>query len=319
MANKQERTRLLSKLAHSVVDEVERTLGFKVKKLEKNLLLSGDPLQRKYKKFFRDLFDIPIPSKALLEISKSYVLQTINQDMSEFVNNTEYIKKVANDVLESFRYSFNAGQYSLGHILPYYAYKDIEDLLNIITNQNHQKALRMYYGLTEDGISYSTEYIAGEMNISKQRVNDIKNRALKKFRDSGLASLAEKYASIDSKANIKETVIIPRLDALIRKVEGHIGEIEKRLKEKPGPGPDGYLNEPINILQPYLSTPAFNALIRSGSHSSPKHRINTIKDLVAKSEKELRSTYKNIGLKKASEISDAVAKLGLTLGMEFEK
>lgn len=302
----------LTQLAHSVANKVEKSLGFKLKEFEKNLLFTGDKVQRNYQRFFRDLFNISTPSQDLKELSKSHITDLlIDENITKFVNNTEFIEEVAGDVLESFRHYFNAGHYSLGHIPPPVASQDIEVLLKNLNNRNYEKVLRMYYGLTLDDKSYSIPAIAQEMDKSKQRISDIRNGALKKIRDSGLIELVEKYSSIAVKTDIKDQVIIPKLDSLIRKLEGYEKQIKEAPTKKVEPGPEQYLDESIKILEPHLSTVTYNALKRTG--------FDTIKEVVEKTEKELANKYRGFGKIRTAELKEVlVNNFGLIPGKEYD-
>jgi len=64
-------------------------------------------------------------------------------------------------------------------------YKEIEKVLSILTDRERH-VIRMYFGIGED-TSYTLEEIGQQSNITRERVRQIKNAALKKLKRSGRA------------------------------------------------------------------------------------------------------------------------------------
>lgn len=63
--------------------------------------------------------------------------------------------------------------------------RTIEDLLQKL-NENQREILRLHYGLTEDHQSYSHAEIGNRLGISKQRVQQIEQQAVKKLQKMGV-------------------------------------------------------------------------------------------------------------------------------------
>ncbi|MBW2990708.1 hypothetical protein KY348_03320 [Candidatus Woesearchaeota archaeon] len=294
---KKQREKDLAKLSKKIMVQVEKSLGVNLDKLQKNLLSSYNPREQKIERFFRDVYNTPTTKKGLRQISEDYLQTNMSdQDLEYLLSNTNERNKIAEQIKNEFQINFRKGEYHTKSI-PVEALDDVADLLEGLENPSDRYVLIMYYGFSPDEKTYTLTEIGDHLDLTTERIRQLRNRGLRKVRANGGRTLAVKYANFADIPNqtldFEEEIKILKAEVQERNIM--IKDIITSYKSRR----NNVYKIPVADLD--LSVRAANGLARL--------ECETIGDIIVNQDKF--RYVKNLGRKSLIEIKEAIVEKGV--------
>jgi len=177
----------------------------------------------------------------------------------------------------------------------------IDEILATRLRPREEKIIRLRFGL--DGRNYTLKEVGQELGVSKERIRQIEDKALRKLKHPEHRKFLEIYLRPFLEKKIKD---LSRENKTLREEIGRYKEIFEEIKQIMEHGKKPELNQLSDLLVDIFefSVRTHNVLRRNG--------IRTIGDLLSKTESELLR-MKNMGRRSLNEIKEKLASRGLEL------